>query len=107
MRAPTRRRGRRGVPRETDAPRAGSCLKLAVSTENRLKPFANCLKPFVSTRNAERPSHQTENYFQLRIIFSLVGGRGRVRLCARSEERRVGKECRSGWARYHEKIRRQ
>src|SRR5690349_24993001 len=32
---------------------------------------------------------------------SIVGGRSR----ARSEERRVGKECRSRWAPYHEKKR--
>ena len=36
-----------------------------------------------------------------RIVTLLTRGNGRVRAVARSEERRVGKECRSRWSPYH------
>src|SRR5437773_10191478 len=36
--------------------------------------------------------------------FTTITNRGGKLKLLRSEERRVGKECRDGWARYHEKI---
>src|SRR2546422_5394054 len=36
-----------------------------------------------------------------RIVYGVVGGYVTARLAPRSEERRVGKECRSRWSPYH------
>src|SRR5215831_7331497 len=55
------------------------------------------------TRSLEQLSAQLAKYLSPQVYESIFTGKQEVKIASRSEERRVGKECRSRWSPYHEK----
>src|SRR5438094_10443118 len=67
-----------------------------------------CALPISHERHAVTSSQATQGFLGEPLLLfverkRLEGGDQLVRGRERSEERRVGKECRSRWSRYHEK----
>ena len=60
----------------------------------------NCRYADVGCDRMEQVMDQISGKWKMRILF-MVGAHGTLRYGERSEERRVGKECRSRWSPYH------
>ena len=82
----------------TNLPDRDSAAKLAHElVEKRLAACVNILSP---CRSVYRWKGKTEDAEEFPMLIKTTDGRY-AELEARSEERRVGKECRSRWSPYH------
>ena len=67
----------------------------------RQQDLANQNQPALSLADLERAIDERDRKDSTRRVAPLRKAEGAIELVTRSEERRVGKECRSRWSPYH------